>query len=120
MGGGFVALYVGLVLIVWKGWRTILRQRETLSGRLAELEEALSQIKPLHGLLPICASCKNVRDDNGYWNQIETYLSQHSEAEFSHSICPTCLVQLYPEQSKKVQIRASAESTPQFGQPSYD
>ncbi len=62
-----------------------------------DLEEALVKIKTLRGLLPICASCKKIRDDKGYWNQIEKYIREHSEAEFSHSICPDCAQKLYPE-----------------------
>jgi AmiR/NasT family two-component response regulator len=62
-----------------------------------ELEKALSEIKTLRGILPICASCKNVRDDKGYWNQIESYIRDHSEAEFSHSLCPECAKKLYPD-----------------------
>ena len=55
------------------------------------------KIKILSGFLPICASCKKIRDDKGYWNQIESYIKKHSEAEFSHSICPECAKNLYPE-----------------------
>ena len=62
-----------------------------------ELQEALLKVKTLSGLLPICASCKKIRDDKGYWNQIEGYISEHSEAQFSHSICPECARKLYPE-----------------------
>lgn len=61
-----------------------------------ELSLALSEVKNLKGLLPICSSCKNIRDDNGYWNQIEHYISSHSQAEFTHSLCPTCAKRLYP------------------------
>jgi len=57
---------------------------------IVELKDALRNVKTLSGLLPICASCKQIRDDNGYWNQIESYIKTHSEAEFSHSICPNC------------------------------
>ena len=57
---------------------------------IEELKAALSQVKRLSGLLPICAACKKVRDDMGYWNQIEIYIRDHSEAEFSHSLCPEC------------------------------
>jgi hypothetical protein len=56
-----------------------------------------AEVKTLRGLLPICASCKKIRDDEGYWNQIESYIGQHSEAQFSHSICPECAKKLYPE-----------------------
>ncbi len=64
---------------------------------IAELEESLSRVKMLSGLLPICASCKKIRDDQGYWRQVEEYIREHSEAEFSHSICPNCARRLYPE-----------------------
>jgi|TARA_Y100000310_G_scaffold341117_1_gene439225 PAS domain S-box-containing protein len=77
---------------------------EALKEKTIELEQAnrklrtaLNQIKTLKGLLPICASCKNIRDDEGYWIQIETYIGSHSHAEFSHSICPDCVELLYPE-----------------------
>jgi len=63
-------------------------------------QRAGREIKELKGLLPICASCKRIRDDKGYWNQIETYIGKHSEAEFSHSICPACTKELYPEYEK--------------------
>jgi len=61
------------------------------------LLKALNEIKTLAGLLPICASCKKIRDDKGYWNQIESYISEHSKAEFSHGICPECAKELYPD-----------------------
>ncbi len=64
---------------------------------LAELQAALDKVKLLSGFLPICASCKRIRDDQGYWQQIESYIRDHSEAEFSHGICPDCARKLYPE-----------------------
>ncbi|MGZ4397877.1 MAG: hypothetical protein ACXVZ1_05605 [Gaiellaceae bacterium] len=60
------------------------------------LDRAEAQRKVLGGLLPICAHCKRIRDDQGYWNQIEAYVTHHSEAEFSHSVCPSCFAELYP------------------------
>lgn len=62
-----------------------------------DLEEAVKEIKTLKGIIPICASCKNIRDDKGYWNQIESYIKEHSDADFSHSICPECAKKLYPD-----------------------
>ncbi len=62
-----------------------------------KLQESLHNIRALSGLLSICASCKKIRDDKGYWNQIESYVRDHSEAEFSHGICPECTKKLYPE-----------------------
>jgi len=63
----------------------------------AELKKAILEVKTLRGLIPICAICKNIRDDKGYWNRIESYVSAHSEAEFTHSICPDCMKTHYDE-----------------------
>ena len=67
---------------------------------IADLSASLSEVKTLSGMLPICASCKKIRDDKGYWNQIECYIRDHSDAEFSHGICPECAERLYPEYCK--------------------
>ncbi len=69
-------------------------EREKL---ITDLQKALAEIKQLSGLLPICSGCKKIRDDKGYWNQIEEYISAHSEATFSHGLCPDCLKKLYPD-----------------------
>lgn len=74
-------------------------EREKL---IAELQQALSEVKTLSGLLPICASCKKIRDDSGYWNQIESYVSAHSNAKFSHGLCPDCLKKYYPDTYEKL------------------
>jgi AmiR/NasT family two-component response regulator len=63
----------------------------------AELQDTLDKVKTLSGLLPICSSCKKIRDDKGYWNQLEVYIRDHSEVEFSHGLCPECAKELYPE-----------------------
>jgi hypothetical protein len=78
-------------------WGKIKQADKDKSNVIMELQEALVKVKALSGLLPICAACKKIRDDQGYWNQIEAYLKEHSEAEFSHSICPECVGKLYPE-----------------------
>ncbi|GAU09106.1 PAS domain S-box protein [Desulfoplanes formicivorans] len=70
------------------------REREEL---IEKLEKALTEIRQLQGIIPICASCKQIRDDKGAWKQLEAYISEHSEAEFSHGICPDCATRLYPE-----------------------
>jgi len=69
-------------------------EREKL---IVKLREASEQIKILHGLLPICAHCKNIRDDRGFWHQVEEYVTSHSEVEFTHGICPVCAKKFYPE-----------------------
>lgn len=73
------------------------RLNETLQLRNKELQAALDQIKTLKGLLPICAQCKKIRDDKGYWHEVEVYIREHSDADFSHGICPSCLRTLYPD-----------------------
>jgi PAS domain S-box-containing protein len=70
------------------------QEREQL---IEALKDALANIKTLRGLLPICALCKKIRDDTGYWNQIETYIQAHSEADFTHSVCPECAHRIYPD-----------------------
>lgn len=67
------------------------------SRTMKDLQDALARVKQLSGLLPICSHCKKVRDDQGYWNQIESYIDAHSEARFSHGICPDCIKKLYPK-----------------------
>ena len=74
------------------------QERERL---IVELRQALAEVKTLSGFLPICASCKKIRDDKGYWNQIEAYISEHSHAQFSHGVCPDCAKKLYPELFEK-------------------
>jgi hypothetical protein len=85
------------------------RQRElifilvhSLVLRTKELNEAIAEIKILSGMLPICAKCKRIRDDKGYWNQLESYLSEHSDLRFTHSLCPECARALYPEMIGKL------------------
>ena len=69
---------------------------------IVDMRNALSKVKQLSGFLPICASCKKIRDDQGYWNQIESYIRDHSEAEFSHGICPECAKKLYPKEYETI------------------
>ncbi len=73
------------------------RTEEERERLVAEREKALAEIKILGGLLPICMSCKKIRDDKGYWNQIEGYIRTHSQAEFSHGLCPDCALKMYPD-----------------------
>ncbi|SMC78149.1 Response regulator receiver domain-containing protein [Desulfocicer vacuolatum DSM 3385] len=68
-----------------------------LHHTMADLKKALSKVKTLSGFLPICSHCKKIRDDKGYWNQIEAYIHNHSDAEFSHGICPECAQKYYPD-----------------------
>jgi PAS domain S-box-containing protein len=94
---GRVTHYVGV-----KEDITVRKQTETERDLLIhDLEEALANVKSLSGLLPICANCKKIRDDQGYWSQVESYIETHSEATFTHGICPDCIKKLYPDLVKK-------------------
>jgi PAS domain S-box-containing protein len=80
-------------IIGWKSWR--------VGVDITDLKISLARVKVLSGLLPICAQCKKIRDDNGYWEQIEKFIRDNSEADFSHSICPECVKTLYPGYGRK-------------------
>jgi phosphoserine phosphatase RsbU/P len=68
----------------------VVELQAALATRVAQLQDALSRVKQLQGLLPICSYCKRIRDDHDYWQQVETYMSEHSQATFTHGICPEC------------------------------
>jgi hypothetical protein len=87
-----VFVCIALIVPIW----IIIRDFSRLEKTTERLQVALDNIKNLEGLLPMCANCKNIRDDDGYWQQVEVYIGQHSKAKFSHSICPKCAHQLYP------------------------
>ncbi len=100
----FLAL-IGLILVA-TGYRGLLMTRKQLleavrqrENAIAELQQALAEIKTLSGIIPICASCKKIRDDKGYWSQVEKYVQERSQASFSHGICPDCARKLYPDYS---------------------
>jgi hypothetical protein len=102
-GGELWEVICNRFLILFAIWVTALLSLETKQlGKEREMaidrrEKALEDIKILRGFLPICAACKKIRDDKGYWSQIEDYIQTHSEADFSHGICPDCAKKLYPE-----------------------
>ena len=79
------------------------KQIEVVREKLIEeLKEALAKVKTLSGFIPICSHCKKIRDDKGYWTQVEEYVRDHTEAEFSHSLCPDCIKKYYPEYYNKL------------------
>lgn len=91
--GCFLLLSVAVLLLALR----MRRAQKEGEGLVRELQEALANVKALRGLLPICAHCKNIRDDKGYWNQIEIYIRERSYAQFTHGICPQCAQKLYPQ-----------------------
>lgn len=94
---GILALVTGAALFL----RVTNPMIDQLNETIDELKKAWKEVKTLSGFLPICASCKKIRDDNGFWSQVEKYISDHSEAKFTHGICPDCAQKLYPEYMTK-------------------
>ena len=94
------------------------QQVETERERLvSELQEALGNVRTLRGLIPICSSCKKIRNDTGDWTKLETYLQIHTAAEFSHGLCVDCLRKLYPDVSHEVEARVANQTPPSAGDP---
>lgn len=97
---GILAAAIGLVLIVLGACVFVTIINPIIAGlhvSVAKLEKTLGEVKTLRGILPICSFCKKIRDDKGYWDKVEVYVSQHSEANFSHSVCPDCAAKYYPD-----------------------
>ena len=111
-GGEIVKVLSNRALALFAIWVTAaltLQRKKVEEERekaIFEREKALEDTKILRGLLPTCASCKKIRDDNGCWNQIEVYIKKHSEANFSHGICPECARKLYPDVYKEEDIES--------------
>ena len=84
----------------------VIQLEKSLRKKNTELSKALAQVKQLKGLLPICMFCKKIRNDENYWQKLEEYLAEHTEADFSHSICPECLEKHYPDYAKKKRAQA--------------
>ncbi|KPL01077.1 MAG: response regulator receiver protein [candidate division Zixibacteria bacterium SM23_73_3] len=85
--------------------KRVIQLEKSLRQKNKELSEAFAQIKQLKGILPICMHCKKIRKDENYWQQVEEYVAEHSEADFSHSICPECMEKYYPEYVKRKKTR---------------
>ncbi|MCP4580878.1 MAG: response regulator [candidate division Zixibacteria bacterium] len=90
------------ILLLADSYKEIWRQKDELSKKNVKLQRALEDVKRLNGLLPICSGCKKIRDDHGYWNEVETYVRDHVDVEFSHGICPDCVKELYPDMYDKM------------------
>ncbi len=92
-----VTLLIIFLVLLNRSKQNIRGQYEKINSLVTELKEALQQVKTLQGILPICSGCKKIRDDEGSWTQLESYIRDHSEAEFSHGLCPGCAKDLYPQ-----------------------
>ncbi len=94
----YLCIWIFGIIGISIGYRLLKHEEIRRIGIISELQESLSQIKVLSGLLPICSKCKNIRDDKGYWNKIEIYIEDHSTALFSHGLCPKCEEKFYGDQ----------------------
>ena len=105
----FISVFI--IILIFALIMEITRERvhKTFLTANFQLQETLEEVKTLSGLLPICANCKKIRDDDGYWNQIEGYIQKHSGAKFSHGICPQCTEDLYKDEKwyQDMKIRKS-------------
>lgn len=90
-------IYSEEIRMLMNQFKHVIEAHFEMARQTADLKKALENVKRLEGLLPICARCKKIRDDNGYWSAVESYIQSRSEAEFSHSICPECARRLYPD-----------------------
>ncbi len=88
--------------LLFSAFENAVEKNKELQQTNKELQEALDTVKTLKGLVPICANCKKIRNDDGYWEQVESYVMNHTDAEFSHGICPDCMKKLYPEYYDKI------------------
>ena len=88
----------------------MIEMRFELNEKVKELKQALAEVRTLKGIVPICANCKNVRDDQGYWNRVESYLNEHTEADFTHAVCPDCMKRLYPQFEDRQRRQGSEET----------
>jgi hypothetical protein len=112
--------FPGLVLLLFAGlagvgYRLRIHRLQVNEQKLQRrVDEALAQVKVLSGLLPICGGCKKIRDDKGYWSQIESYIMKHADIEFSHSLCPDCIKRLYPDLADAVldEMKAAERKNP--------
>jgi len=116
---GLVGGIAAILLVVSYFWNTKLvreiQERKRVEADkerlIVELREALGNIRTLHGILPICSECKSIRDDKGYWQQIEAYIEEHSDADFSHSLCPKCMEKLYGQEDWYTDVRRAARAS---------
>ena len=98
-----VVMALCMIVVLLRRWRESVRAEAFIARQKEELETMMKEIKTLQGIIPICASCKSIRTEGGDWNQLETYIRTHSDAEFSHGLCPECVKQ-HPVKIKNTQF----------------
>ncbi len=103
-------LTIALTFHLIRKWRHLLSLNKKLENKNEELQNAFSEIRQLKGIISICTSCKKIRDDKGFWQQVEVYISKYTKAEFSHGLCPDCFEELYPGLSEKMADSSKKDS----------
>jgi len=107
-GAYFMIWFIGMSAL-WFSFNKICEKEDAQESIIRKLEEALQEVKKLSGMLPICSTCMKIRDDQGYWQSIEKYIRDHSEAEFTHGICPECAEKLYPGMLAKIRAKKEVQ-----------
>lgn len=102
---GYLLGFMLVALGIWQWLPKVVEHQKLITEKFRRADD---EVKILRGFLPICASCKQIRDDKGYWKQIETYITEHSEAQFSHGICPDCMKKLYPRHYERIEAKRLA------------
>lgn len=103
-------LMITLMVLAVRRWLVLSEINSSLQAANADLESALAEVRQLRGIIPICASCKKIRDDQGFWHRVEAYVEDHSDAQFSHGICPECRDELYPSLSAELKKEKGSAS----------
>jgi len=109
-----VAIFLVCAISIFsiRRWNEVRAVKNELLRKNKDLQKALDEIKRLRGILPICMECKKIRDDAGYWHPVELYIRDHSEAEFTHGICPDCMRKLYPDMAEDAEAAGADPPVP--------
>lgn len=105
----FIVLAFCLVWFSIRRWRETLEKKDIIDQRNKALQNAFDEIKQLKGILPLCSFCKKIRDDSGYWEQVDSYIQKYSGAEISHSLCPECMKEHYPEEFMEISLEKNGK-----------
>ncbi len=109
----FIVLAFCLVWFSTRRWRETLEVIDIIDQKNEKLQSAFDEIKQLKGILPLCSFCKKIRDDSGYWEQVDVYLQKYSEADISHSLCPECMKKHYPKEFMKIYLGKNGKKAEQ-------
>lgn len=111
-----IFLVFSLAIFSFRRWQDLRKFKILLVQRNEELRTVIEELHQIRGILPICSGCKSIRDDEGYWHQVESYVQKHSDATFSHGICPVCVEKLYPDLVDEIKMTDKTNGKDNFNQ----